>query len=420
MGIEVINIGSAPNDGTGDSLRTSFTKSNNNFSYLNSVVSGNGIVSANSLTITGNVILGQPMSFAPASANLQYAGTTNGYVQIQAQNKSNGPYATTDYVATADNGTDTDTFIDMGITSSGFNYPGFNIAKANDGYLYVSGNTTTGGGNLIIATQTNRDIIFTTNGGATSNEIARFRNGTGLQIAANTATTVMGSGALQVTGGTSITGNANIGGVLTVSSGSLTTGVFAGTYSDGIIVDYLTGNGRITVGSNDGLNIYNGGLTPSALLTINSTGNVVATGTISTTANASLGNLTLSSGSSFISGNNFSINNVRTVSYAIQNNLNANTSSITANLNHTTGRGILVFDFNSNLTLNLGTPIVSGFDKKILFRNRAATTSNILLPTSYNNKASNVIPVSSNAVATIWLTATDTTAANVFMTVINN
>jgi hypothetical protein len=34
MSIETINVGSAPNDGTGDSLRTSFIITNNNFSYL--------------------------------------------------------------------------------------------------------------------------------------------------------------------------------------------------------------------------------------------------------------------------------------------------------------------------------------------------------------------------------------------------
>jgi hypothetical protein len=34
MSIETINVGSSPNDGTGDSLRTAFITTNNNFSYL--------------------------------------------------------------------------------------------------------------------------------------------------------------------------------------------------------------------------------------------------------------------------------------------------------------------------------------------------------------------------------------------------
>lgn len=34
MALEVINVGSAPNDGTGDALRTAYTKCNNNFAEL--------------------------------------------------------------------------------------------------------------------------------------------------------------------------------------------------------------------------------------------------------------------------------------------------------------------------------------------------------------------------------------------------
>lgn len=41
MAIEVINVGTVPNDGTGDGLRTAYIKCNNNFAYLNSYTSGN-------------------------------------------------------------------------------------------------------------------------------------------------------------------------------------------------------------------------------------------------------------------------------------------------------------------------------------------------------------------------------------------
>lgn len=41
MAIEVINVGTVPNDGTGDGLRTAYIKCNNNFAYLNSFTSGN-------------------------------------------------------------------------------------------------------------------------------------------------------------------------------------------------------------------------------------------------------------------------------------------------------------------------------------------------------------------------------------------
>ena len=42
-----INTGTAPNDGTGDSLRESFRTTNNNFSILNSIVADSGNITAN-------------------------------------------------------------------------------------------------------------------------------------------------------------------------------------------------------------------------------------------------------------------------------------------------------------------------------------------------------------------------------------
>lgn len=50
---------------------------------------------------------------------------------------------------------------------------------------------------------------------------------------------------------------------------------FTGTYTDGIVVDYTTGTGRITVGASDGLKIRNNGTSsPVDLVTVDSSGNV--------------------------------------------------------------------------------------------------------------------------------------------------
>ena len=48
-------------------------------------------------------------------------------------------------------------------------------------------------------------------------------------------------------------------GDITASGGYLAVGDFGNTYVDGTIVDYVTGNARITTGPADGLTIYNGG-----------------------------------------------------------------------------------------------------------------------------------------------------------------
>jgi hypothetical protein len=65
----------------------------------------------------------------------------------------------------------------------------------------------------------------------------------------------------------------NASGVLATSS-VLAGGTFSGSYTDGIVVDYATGNGRISVGANDTLTVYGGGVatTPVGYFT-NQTGN---------------------------------------------------------------------------------------------------------------------------------------------------
>ena len=490
MAIQTINVGTTANDGTGDSLRTSFIICNNNFSYLNSTITGNGnitlansltansvianSVTANTSTVNGNVYLGQSMGFVPTNANLQIAGTQNNYFQVQLQNKSNGTAASTDYVATADNGSDSDTYIDMGINSSTYSQAAFNLTKANDGYLYVYGNATTGGGNLVLSTFTARDIIFSTNGSATANEIARIKNNTGLIIGTNIASTGSGTGALQVTGGAAITGNAYVGAALIASNGTVSTGTFTGTYgNNAIISDYITGMGRISVGSTSGLTIYNGGLANTPLLVISNIGNATVTGTVTAngisitgTATASiisagnilantasitgnitagnlisfgniygtldstttsiirsvgtLTNLSMSANSTISSSTNtgFNLANVAAISYVTYNNFNTNITVASANLSPGIASRIFI-DINSNLTVTYNT-IATGCEHTLYIRNRSASTANVILPNSNNNKGTNVIPITAGITSVFVLTPADTTAANVVVNITNN
>jgi len=62
-------------------------------------------------------------------------------------------------------------------------------------------------------------------------------------------------------------------GDITTSGGFFAQGTFGNTYIDGTIVDYVTGNGRITAGPADGITLYNGGPTGRvSLLAMNSSG----------------------------------------------------------------------------------------------------------------------------------------------------
>jgi hypothetical protein len=227
---------------TGDIIIANTTSSTSTTTGALQVGGGAGIVGnlnvGGNLTVTGNinaiisniytqsgVFYGAPTTgfnslyagqtgYTPLAQTLvQVSGNYNGFVQVNEQNTNNGSSASTDYIATADNGSDADTYIDMGINSSGYVNVTYGLQKANDGYLYVAGNTTTGGGNLVVSTTTANDIIFSLGGIATANEFARMRaNTNSFVISSTTASTTTNTGAMQVRGGVGITGDLNVGG----------------------------------------------------------------------------------------------------------------------------------------------------------------------------------------------------------------
>lgn len=99
-------------------------------------------------------------------------GSINNYLQLNIQNQSAGTNASSDVVATADNGNETSNYVDLGINSS-LNSSGV-MGGANDAYLYNLGQ------NFLIGTGTAaKSLIFMTGGTALgTNERMRI-NGTG-------------------------------------------------------------------------------------------------------------------------------------------------------------------------------------------------------------------------------------------------
>jgi len=59
---------------------------------------------------------------------------------------------------------------------------------------------------------------------------------------------------------------------IVASNGLYSTGTYGGSYTDGIVLDYATGNGRVSVGTGDNLTFYTGGLANTATLTLNTSG----------------------------------------------------------------------------------------------------------------------------------------------------
>jgi hypothetical protein len=121
---------------------------------LSDGATGNNRFQSNSLIAfdTSNTTLAVGYSAYTPLPNTIYqaTGSSNHYVQNNLQNINNE--GSGDFVVTADNGTDTTGYIDMGMAGGNYNYDGFHLP--NDGYLLVTGQTGQGFGNLWIGTAT--------------------------------------------------------------------------------------------------------------------------------------------------------------------------------------------------------------------------------------------------------------------------
>ena len=111
-------------------------------------------------------------------------GSINNYLQLNIQNRSSGNTASADLVASADNGTESVNYVDLGINSSAFSNATYPILNgANNAYLYSTGNDF-----VIGNASASRYLSFFTGGYAAANERMRI-TGAGLVGIGNTAPT---------------------------------------------------------------------------------------------------------------------------------------------------------------------------------------------------------------------------------------
>lgn len=259
MAQQTINVGSAPNDGTGTPLRTAFQYTNSNFSELYTAVgpSGNNIVVPGTATITGDLTVDTSTLKVDSTNNRVTVGTTSAYGRLTVgvgsglqagttTNVASGLYDI-DYATTGDINTRFSFVNSNGVTNAAIDRIGNPNFNDNGNLAFL---TRLGAGSL-----TERYRIA-------SDGIATWSNVGGV---AGTAMTLNSTG-LGV--GTSPTSK------LTIGTAAYAAGTLSGTTSlystvaqglvvlaDGFNISTRTGSDRFTLDTSGNVGI---GVTPSA------------------------------------------------------------------------------------------------------------------------------------------------------------
>ena len=148
---------------------------------LNTQILTAGVTNINGPTATGGVLNVNGNYLAVTSgasatsltnAMIDTESSVNNFLQQNIRNASNGNNASADYVVTADTGTDSTNYIDLGINNSRFSQGSWTINGALDGYLFTQN------GNLAVGTASVTNLDFFTGGTLAANRRMRF-DGTG-------------------------------------------------------------------------------------------------------------------------------------------------------------------------------------------------------------------------------------------------
>ena len=111
----------------------------------------------------------------------QFAANGYPYLQVNLQNLTGN--GSSDYVATADTGTDSKHYVNLGINGSTYNDTNYSATKLLDSYLYAQGDTAgTPGGNLVIGTATSGKQVHFIVGGTQRSNVVMTLNSTGPSI----------------------------------------------------------------------------------------------------------------------------------------------------------------------------------------------------------------------------------------------
>lgn len=119
-----------------------------------------GLYSNNVLRVGNNDIL-------LTNAVAQFTGNSAEYLQVSLRN--NDGDGSGDLVVTANDGSDTDHYIDLGINGSSYSDPDYSATKERDGYLYINSSGTNKGNLIIGTTNSQGKVNFVVGGMETAN-----------------------------------------------------------------------------------------------------------------------------------------------------------------------------------------------------------------------------------------------------------
>lgn len=198
------------------------------------VVGGVGITGDMSfdglLRTKGSIFIGDGAEAFESDADLtnaKFVAELSGgpYAQMAIHNPTAS--ASTDMIVYASNGDDLSGWIDMGVTGATFSQGAFGITGPNDGYIfYEAPETTTGDGNLVLATGANGDvnaIIFAAGGFTSGRTQMAIYPDVNVHVDINTPSTSPATGAFTVIGGVGIQGDMNVAGDVNIA-GQITFG----------------------------------------------------------------------------------------------------------------------------------------------------------------------------------------------------
>jgi hypothetical protein len=267
-----LSLGSAADDFARASAAAGQLQANSAYAKANAALANTtSITVAGSLTVPGQANVFQRLAVGTGSYQIlpnliaQFTGTSDFYSQVNQQNLSDK--GTSDFVLTADNGTDNINYADFGFAGSNYDNTtpnAFSFVKPNDGYMMVVGNPGQNyGGNVYFGTTGSSayaDIVFIQGSGY--DEVARFKNGDKLEVyrplVANSFTTKDGVNVITYTDTANTYLQTLISGKVS-KSGDTITGVLTVSNTTSANALVVTGNVVISQDLRVSGNLYLGG-----------------------------------------------------------------------------------------------------------------------------------------------------------------